>query len=296
MAIASHCNTADRIGLAEYIDYIHTSVRLRDRDAVVASSAKLQALANNSDLVADIINAGVQTAFNDPRFQSAQTIAIAQGSGFYVRAAIWPSSADVASGRVFQNEFAFDLAHDHNYDLLTANHFGPGYATDIYEYDYDTVSGYVGESVDLRYLERRTLTQGTVLLYRANTDVHVQHPPKELTITINLMIHGEGLSTRDQYYFDVDRKEIIGYPDESKLSLQVSIVEIAATVGNADTYQLLSDLAHRHPSRRVRLKAFEALARLAPSGAFQVWEEAARDGEQLVSRVARQQLLNFNDV
>lgn len=295
MAIIQQCNSAGDIGLDQYLEYVESNVLLLDRHSLMASAPLLQALANNPALVIDPLNAGVATLFEDPRFQSPQILVLGRGRGFYVRAAIWPSSADVASGRAVQSDFTFELAHDHNYDLMTANHFGPGYVTDIYEYDNSLVTGYLGEAVDLRFLERLTLARGTVLLYRASTDIHVQYPPRELSITVNLMVHRNDIVDRDQYYFDVDRKVLIGYPAESQSSLTASIIELAGRVGDENTVGLLQDLAKRHPSARARMKCYEALVNLCPPEAERLWTQATGDPASLISQTARAKLRQLND-
>lgn len=295
MAIIQQCSSARHIGLAEYLERIESEVLLHERHSLMASAPLLQALANNPALVVDPLNAGVATLFEDPCFQSPQILVLGRGRGFYVRAAIWPSSADVASGRAVQSDFTFELAHDHNYDLMTANHFGPGYVTDIYEYDNSIVTGYLGEAVDLRFLQRLTLARGTVLLYRASTDIHVQYPPKELSITVNLMVHRDDIIGRDQYYFDVDRKVIIGYPAESQSSLTASVIELAGRIGDENTVALLQDLAKQHPSARARMKCYESLVNLCPQEAEHFWKQATSDPAKLITQTARAKLRQLND-
>jgi hypothetical protein len=81
---------------------------------------------------------------------------------------------------------------------MTVGFFGPGYETTIYEYDSSKVTGFVGESVDLRFLETTQLPPGKVMLYRPHADVHAQYPPSELSISLNLMVR-DATEKRDQF-------------------------------------------------------------------------------------------------
>ena len=189
---------------------------------------------------------------------------------------------------------AYDFAHDHNYTFMTVTHLGPGYVTEIYEYDYDKVEGYVGESVELRFLEKVRFGPGTVMLYRASRDVHIQYAPEELAITLNLMVSLPEVRIREQYYFDVTKGVISSYPNELQASGRASFVRLAGYVGDGDTQQMLGDLAARHPCRRTRLTAIEALCRLRPDDALSLWEKAATDPAPLVANTARRRIGELN--
>src|SRR3546814_33924 len=74
--------------------------------------------------------------------------------------------------------FFYGKAHDHNFSFLTVGYMGPGYWSEYYEYDYANVAGYVGEKVNLRYIEKSKLDEGKVMLYRIHRDVHLQLPAR----------------------------------------------------------------------------------------------------------------------
>jgi len=167
---------------------------------------------------------------------------------------------------------------------------GPGYETDIYEYDYDAVEGYAGEAVDIRFLEKVRFSAGMAMYYRASQDLHIQYPPAEMTITLNLMLAPPELRLREQYEFDLSTKTIARLPTELEASRRVSFVELSARLGDGNTAQLLEDLARQHPCRRTRLTAWQALAALLPKEATRCWEQACRDAAPLVVNHARRQL------
>lgn len=290
MALTLHCDTDATIRLEEYLDRVEAEVDLSDPDSIAASAPWLRALTNDRSLVVNRLNRYVEESFSGRDYGSAQAILLGRRKDFYVRANLWPSARDVATARVYQDQFSYNLAHDHNFNFLTVNYLGPGYETDIYEYDHDRVEGYVGEPVEMRFLERVKFGPGMVMLYYASRDLHVQYPPDELTITLNLLVSPPATRLREQYHFDLDRKTIAALPAEVEASERVSFVAMAGDIGDANTVQLLDDLAARHPCRRTRIAAAEALCRLAPGEAGRVWERASRDPEALVSKLARQRL------
>ena len=290
MAINVICDTTRVVSIDEFVDYVHGHVDVRDPDSVIAAAPMLQGLANDRQLVVERLNQQIKLLFQHRAVSSGQVIFLAQGKEFYVRANVWPSSADVANGRIYQDQFSYNIAHDHNYPFLTANYFGPGYVTDIYEYDFKKVQGYVGEKVDLHFLGRTLFGPNNVMYYRASTDVHTQYPPDDLSITLNLMIATPEVQITDQYFFDLDTKEVIAYPPELDSARRISMLKMAGLCGDADTMQLLTDIASSHPCRRTRLNAFEQMAILAPQERESIWNLAARDAEPLVNGAARRRL------
>jgi hypothetical protein len=290
MALSIPCNTTRLVTVDEYVDHVRSSIDFRDMDSVAASAPMLRGLANDRELVARQLNQRIENYLSDGALPTAQALFLGGGKDFYIRAAVWPAISDMASGRTYQDQFAYNLAHDHNFSFLTVNYLGPGYETEIYEYDYDKVEGRIGETVDLRFLEKVRFGTGSVMLYRANRDVHVQYAPTELTITLNLMVAPSDIRIRDQFYFDLTSRTIAGYPPEIAASSRASLLNIARFLGNADTPQLLSDIATRHPCRRTRLTAFEAWARQRPADSESIWAKAVDDPAPLVVNAARRRL------
>lgn len=278
------------VSIDEFVDYVHTQVDLRDLDSVAAAAPMLRGLANDRRLVVDRLNRQVANLFRSETVASAQVIYLGEGRDFYLRANVWPSLADLSSGRVYQDQFSYNLAHDHNYSFMTVGYHGPGYITELYEYDNDRIVGEIGEKVELRFVERVHFRTGMIMLYEASRDAHVQFPPDDMSMTLNFMISTPEVRLRDQYFFDVERGVLLDYPLELDGSRRISVIRMAADVGNADTEQLLVDLAATHPCRRTRLAAFEAQARLAPQRAEAIWNQASADPEQLVADAARLRL------
>jgi hypothetical protein len=290
MALTIPCTTSRTISIDDFTEYVRREVDLRDENSIASAAAKLRELANDRNLIVRKLNRLVEAAFKSGALASTQAILLSRTDDFLVRANVWPSTADIAAGRVFQqDQFSYNIAHDHNFTFLTVNYDGPGYETDIYEYD-SIVEGYVGEPVDLRFLEKVRFGSGMVMLYRANRDAHIQYPPKEMTVTLNLVVTTPDVRLREQFAFDLQKKVLLGYPPDHEGSRRVSIIEMAAHIGNMDTVPLLADLSNKHPCRRTRLAALEGLERLAPEQGVKAWEKAASDSAPLVARTARKRL------
>ena len=290
MALTLQCQNTNIVSVDEYLAYVESQVDLKDPDSVIASAPMLKALANDRSLVVSRLNDYVEKAFTSPGLASAQTILIGNGKHFYVRANLWPSVKDVGAGRMYQDQFSYHIAHDHNFSFLTVGYLGPGYETDIYEYDYDLVEGYVGEPVAMRFLEKVRFSAGMAMYYRASRDLHIQYPPPEMTITLNLLISPPELRLREQYEFNLTTRTISRLPSELEASRRVSFVQLSARLGDGNTVQLLQDLARQHPCRRTRLTAWQSLVALVPTEATRFWQMAAADAAPLVVNFARRQL------
>jgi len=288
MALTFLPDSRQTLSVEEYVEHIK-GVDLSNWDSLAESAPMLRALANDRTLVVQRLNQEIEKSFRTSYLPSAQTIFLGGGTNFYVRAAIWPSSAAVSGGHLYQDKFAYHIAHDHNFSFLTVNYLGPGYETEIYEYDHKSIEGYPGEPVALKFLEKVKFTQG-VMLYRASRDVHIQYPPEELSVTLNLMVTTPEIAARDQYYFDTARKVILDCAPDTNASKNVSLMKLAGHLGDGMTRELLAKLAKTHPNPRARLHAYDALTLQEPERASEVWESACNDHAPLVVNAARQNL------
>ena len=170
--------------------------------------------------------------------------------------------------------FSYQLPHDHNFTFMTVGYCGPGYETEIYEYDHSQVKGQnAGEAVDIRFLERTTLDTGKVMLYRISKDIHSQHPPKALSISLNLMIRAA--HPTQQYYFDLESQKMSQAVHPS--SGVVGVCRLAGCVGNAKTASLLEELGATHDSAHIRLTALESLGKLNPTLLEDIRKIASKD-------------------
>ncbi|GAA4053102.1 transposase [Parerythrobacter jejuensis] len=200
-------------------------------------------------------------------------------NGYFLRANIWPSSTDAIFRSSGKSSFVYEVPHDHNFNFLTVGYFGPGYASDYYEYEYEEVAGVRGETAALRFVERSTLTPGKVLHYRAHRDIHTQLPPQSLSVSLNIVEANPALGWFDQYRIDLDRGTIEAALNPSATE---TFLRCGVAMGHAETCDVATQFARQHPSDRLRLACFDAMA-LASRDADAIWREAENAGSRLVA-------------
>jgi hypothetical protein len=284
----------DAIGLDDLVDALDASrFDPRDEDAFAGVGPLLARLGRNrmflGDLVIDELKARCagQAAGNT---YGAQVFLLRPPNGRYVlRANFWPARDDAVARASGAAPFFYDLPHDHNFSFLTVGYEGPGYWSDYYEYDIDAVIGLPGETAGLRFVERSRLEPGTLMLYRARRDVHVQLPPDSLSVSLNILGFDRAQPWAEQFRFDIAHGSIAhglsAAPSEA-------LVALAAQFGDGDGRDLVESFAAAHPARRMRVTAFGALASLAPDadGRARVYDRAAADADPYVAGHARLRL------
>jgi hypothetical protein len=265
----------------------------RDDARLLEAACWLRKLGNNRTFLGDLLLAeltgtGAQTKV-DSAYTPQSIMLSGYRPGYFLRANIWPAASDPVCKASGGGTFAYGMAHDHNFDFLTLGYHGPGYASDYWEYDYDQVQGIPGEQAGLRFTGRRVLTPGTILHYRAHRDVHAQHPPESLSVSINVMATDPVQGWYDQYGFDPasDRITALLGPNSTETFLR-----LAVACQNENARDFAANIGATHPSDRLRLAAFEARAELdrSPLAQEAVWREGLASGSRLVARAARERL------
>lgn len=295
MAYTVVCRNTNKLTLEEYADWVETHVDMRDEQSVLESASMLRALANNRDILVEKFNNDLLNFENSPPSPYSQSSFVLYSRSrytdyFYVRGNIW---AIPHQGCYFTEEeerlFSYNLAHSHNFDFMTTNWFGPGYATEIYEFDYHAIEGYLGEKVDLEHLETVELTDEKVMYYRRFRDIHVQRPPKSLSISLNLMASLPEDLKQDQFHLDVDSRVISGYPPTMSTSRQISVLEMTRFIHDERTVDLLDSLLRKHASPRLRAASLDVLLDLRPDDREQFLGVASAQSDYLMREaVARQ--------
>jgi hypothetical protein len=278
--------------LAETADALNTvGFDPREEESLLHAALWLRRLGNDPDFLGDLLVDELarrhrQDVLDNAYGPQVMMLVPPQG-GFFIRANIWPSADEHMVKASGNSAFAIGMPHDHNFSFLTLGYFGPGYWSDYYEYDYEEVVGYRGEAVpSLRHVGRDRLEPGKIMLYRAHRDVHAQLPADSLSVSLNIM-HTQGAQGwLDQYRFDLERREIAAIlspgPTEAFLRLAVGL-------DSESGLELARTFARRHPSDRLQLVAWSALAgRESDAGARDaVWREAESSGSLLVAAEAR---------
>jgi hypothetical protein len=256
----------DAIELGELVEGLETSAfDPEDEESLAHFGPALRRLSNNRRFLGDLVidelkqQCAAQLRLN----QYSPQVIMLHGTSrkFLVRANFWPAAEDSVVVNSGTDPFFYGVPHDHNFSFVTVGHIGPGYWSDYYEYDYERTIGYVGEKVDLRFVERTRLAEGKVLLYRRHRDVHDQLPPDSLSVSLNILAITPGSSFRDQYLFDVEQSRIKGHVNRNSLE---ALLLIAGHIGGENGRDLVHDFAARHPSERIRFAAIKARASNAP--------------------------------
>ncbi len=285
-----------RISLAECVDALSASgFDPRDEHSLSHAALQLRRLGNDQTFLGDML---IRQLADDHRNEGAENRGSAYGAQvimlhppghgpFFLRANIWPSEAEHMMRANGGTSFVYGLPHDHNFDFLTLGYFGPGYWSDYYEFDYEAVAGWSGEPVDLRFVERAKLDHGKIMHYRAHRDVHRQLAADSLSVSINVMHAFTPQGWLDQYGFDLDKGCVARILNHGSAE---ALMRIAVGLGGQEAIDLAHRFGHYHPSDRMQLHAWSALASLAGDDAAcdRVWQEAEQSGSRMVAMTAAQ--------
>ncbi|QUL39229.1 transposase [Erythrobacter sp. JK5] len=207
--------------------------------------------------------------------------------GMFLRANIWPAEQDLCFRNSGARSFVYGVPHDHDFSFLTSGYFGPGYRSDYFEYDYESVAGFAGEKVDLKFIERSALHPGKLMLYRRHLDIHSQLPPESLSVSLNVMHVDPVQCWFDQYGFDLEEQCVnaVLSPNSTETFLRVAVA-----TGAGEALDLAEQIGKSHPSDRLRLASFEARAARCPDadGEDALWRTAEASGSRMVEAVARE--------
>lgn len=290
--VIEHADTR-AIGLAECTERLATrGFDPADEESLLAAAGDLRQLGNDPTFLGDLLIEELKRRCEPDPEASAygpQTLILARPSAqVFLRANIWPSPDEHVLRASGTAPFYFDLPHDHNFSFLTLGYFGPGYWSDYYEYDFESVAGYIGEPVDLRFVERTRLDKGKLMLYRAHCDVHVQHPADAMSVSLNVMQMAPHQGWFDQYRFDLEGNTIAAILSHGASEVTL---RLAVALGLEDARDLAEDFGRSHPSDRMRLAAWQAQAAVATDAGARdmVWRRAEASGSLLVAGEARRQ-------
>lgn len=278
--------------LAETVDALETSgFDPHDAASLAHAAQRLRRLGNNATFLGDVLVERLAARHRadpgDAGYGPQVIMLMPPGAGScFIRANIWPAAGDHMVRASGGEAFALGLPHDHNFSFLTLGYFGPGYWSDYYEYDYAAVVGARGEAVpSLRFVERARLEPGKLMLYRAHIDVHAQHAADSLSVSLNVMHASGAQGWLDQYSFDLERSAVgaILSPGPTDAFLRVAVA-----LGGSEALDLAERFSRHHPSDRLRLAAWQALAarEADPAGEDRVWRAAEAAGSRLVAHEA----------
>lgn len=285
MALTLDISAGSALTLGEYVELLGAAGDFTDEERVLATAEALRCLANDRTVLSSRVNSELAdwVRFQERNRYSAQSLLLAEGPGFAVRANMWVPGVGPAPGQGLTP--VHELPHDHNFSFLTVGYLGAGYRTRIWEYDPDAVEAVPGARVDLSFIEETTLPHGKVMFYRASRDVHQQDRPESFSVSLNLLVRSPSQRRRSQYVFDVESSTVKGFVSDVESS-RVALCHLARYVGDSRTVGLLDHLSTAHPAGRVRRSAYESLLALEPSATV-LLERAADDPDARVRQFAR---------
>ncbi|MCJ2178562.1 transposase [Novosphingobium album (ex Hu et al. 2023)] len=261
----------------------------------------LKRLGNNPDFLGDALIAMLTRSgparADMPLPQGSGTnrvlLARPQRGNFILAADLWPSSADHVLRASAPAALGYGIVHNHNVDFLTLGYFGPGYEVDDYTCDPDTLSGWKGERVLLRPCHRYRLEPGRMVHYRRIRDVRSLQPPASLSVSLTLS-HVHGAQSWDSHcIFEPVKGSKAGFCVTKVLGHGPSetFLRLAVALGGDEAADLAYRFGREHPSDRMRLTAWRALAGAAPDDHARdtVWREAEMSGSLAVAEVAKRQ-------
>ncbi len=229
MAISWDIETDESIALDDLIAFLDVQ-----GDCVLAKDLEVTALMlrklyNNRTFLSETLfrQLAAPATFYTMNPYTPQVFMLHRSEHYFIRAATWTPP----TGRAGEEIFFYEDPHDHNFALLTLGYEGPGYETVLFEYDHQNVAGYVGEVVDVRFLERTRLLRGRVMFYRGSKDIHVQFPSEEFSISINIV--APNIQMNRQYSFDMDLT-----PDNTRAVIRENLVFHIPTIISRLAYDM----------------------------------------------------------
>lgn len=264
----------------EHID--HTAL-----DSLVEQAWILRALGNNRTFLRDLLNGDIERAIDGSmtHIYTPQCVILDQDQRFTFRANFWviPTREEVRHD-LEMSLYSYEVAHDHNFNFATFGYLGPGYRTDIYEYDRSKVAGIAGEPVDLSFLETTTLEPGKLLVFRSGKDVHTQYSPPEFSISLNMICRDPRELCQPQYFFDTQESRITGHVNNA-VTGRISLLRFAKYLGNEETVGLLEHVRARQDQPLLRAAIYDALLHLAgPEEQKRLSFDLAREADPLIGR------------
>lgn len=289
MALTVSEQSDQKIEMQEFVEVCTSQMDPDDEESVIAMAPWLKRLSNNKSILIDHINMNLRNSAWVDRLggYSSQSFVLETMANAFVRVNVWEQSREYDGDTFWEDAlYSYGLPHNHNFQLLTAGYWGPGYRTEIHEVDPDEIVGYAGERVRIRFLERTGLPEGKVMYYRRSRDVHSQIAPEEFSISLNLMPADRLVATTEQFEFDVRNGRIKGVIG-NQVEATVSLLSVAKNIGDHRTADLCMRLAAVSPNPRARLAALDASAALLPGEACGLWQSALGDASELVRLHAR---------
>jgi hypothetical protein len=256
----------------------HTALRLKDYTSVldrygdrldeahlIDSAPLFLDLISNPHFLEDVLVDELERLADIDDFQMdnpyrGQLFALHATPQYLVRAVIWaPPSQQTEVKTHHDKQFGFLAPHDHNYTLLTGSYIGPGYHTETFEYDVGSSLLVAGSPVSIIPTGTYKFVHGRAMLYRESRDIHIQHYPDSLSLSINVLLPSK--MKQKQAYFDIEGARVRGLVSEGRRA-RATLCSLARHFDNDDVRTLLSSVVGSDAPIDERVAAHESLSAL----------------------------------
>jgi hypothetical protein len=281
-----------------------TDVDLSDSNSLWALRGELASFATDREWLLEALSLELRKKKNwNFTGELPNSFLLRRGDDFSLRLNIWLPERKNRLAASFENTLgAYDYPHDHNFDLLTVACFGPGYRTQIFEYDRDQTSGAPGELVDVQSRGVIHHAPGDVLLYEKCHDIHVQLPPEDVSVTLNVLPQLSSDAQMTQLTFlphDQGVMKVMGRPanfENRQMGALKLLLKVAETdkAAEAVAIETIETCAHRHETPVVRRQATSLLRALDRGAGLRELSELsdAEMGEQRYYEIAEAGRMN----
>jgi hypothetical protein len=279
----------DSLSLEEYVRAIDDGgFDLTRHDDLIASAPLLGKLANNKTFLLERMfdELRSQLRFQADNIYAPEVLLLHSAKNYFIRANIWkPISAAEEAIPGYQ----YDVCHDHNFDILTVGYLGLGYSCRSYTYDRSAYQGRLGEVVELASEGVFSLTNDRIALYRAKEDVHIQLPPAQISVSLNLIPRAP-VQNELQFQFHESSGAICRYLNFSGLEAAVRVADV---MRSRECDHALMRIGNGHPSARVRALALAAQIHIDINRADQILADVAAHQSETVQYLVGLELASY---
>lgn len=282
----------ETISLNEFITYVKNNLDFNDLDSIKSAAPMLVKLSNDKDLLPKAICEELKDSpekFQMDNPYQANGYLLYKDDDFILRAVCWIPDKDqkFLNVSIDRSLLIYSIAHDHDFNFLTVGHYGPGYYSETYIYDYNSVIGESGEDVLIKKCDFKKLKPNQTYLFRAGKEIHKQLPPDEFSISLNLIVRKRGPERfMDQYAFDIDQKKIIK-PLENDTFKRAQLIPLIADLLNTECLPIFEELKDSHSCRRTRIEIIKVLSTFKPESHYKMWSHLKNSPDPILQNAAK---------
>lgn len=244
---------SNSINLDQFIDYVEREIDFEDPASIAEAKGQIQAVASDPTWFIEYLNKEIeQDLLRDRAVRNEYTsntflILVSKKGNYFIRANVWMPSDDPLRREVPKSLYAEEFLHDHTFDLLTVGLLGSGYRTTVYNYAGDAIIGNLDERVPVDEPVDLQLSPGAAIFMEKNVTIHRQHPPEDISVSLNLACRDMRDPMRKQYEFEEDTQGIlrirgIHYSDALNPNATESLINICGSFYNERTKSMMLNL------------------------------------------------------